>query len=170
MREFNSDDHYIYYCGQESHWRNGVALIINKRVQNAVLRRNFKNDRMILVCFQGKAFSITVIQVYAPTTIAKETEVVQFYEDLEDLEQTPKNRCSSHHWGLECKSRKSRDTWSNRQVWPWRTKRGRAKASWILPRECTGHSKYTFSTTQEMTLHMDFTKWSILKWNWFHSL
>ena len=129
MREFNSDDHYIYYCGQESHWRNGVALIINKRVQNAVLRRNFKNDRMIVVCFQGKAFNITVIQVYAPTTIAKETEVVQFYEDLEDLEQTPKNRCSSHHWGLECKSRKSRDTWSNRQVWPWRTKRGRAKAS-----------------------------------------
>ena len=87
------------------------------------------NDRMISVCFQGKAFNITVIQVYAPTTIAKETEVVQFYEDLEDLEQTQKNRCSSHHWGLECKSRKSRDTWSNRQVWPWRTKRGRAKAS-----------------------------------------
>ena len=75
-----------------------------------------KNDIMVSVYFQGKAFNITVIQVYAPTTIAKETEVVQFYEDLEDLELTPKNRCSSHHWGLECKSRKSRDTWNNRQV------------------------------------------------------
>ena len=69
--EFNSDDHHIYYCGQESLRRNGVALIVNKRVQNAVLGCNLKNERMILVCFQGKPFSITVIQVYAPTTNAK---------------------------------------------------------------------------------------------------
>ena len=82
MGEFNSDDHYIYYCGQESHRRNGVTLIISKRVQNAVLGCNLKNDRMILVCFQGKPFNITVIQVYAPTTNA---EVDRFYEDLEDL-------------------------------------------------------------------------------------
>ena len=122
MGEFNSDDHYIYYCGQKSLRRNGVAIMVNKRVRNAILGCNLKNNRMISVRFQGKPFNITVIQVYASTTIAKETEVVQFYEDLEDLELTPKNRCSSHHWGLECKSRKSRDTWSNRQVWPWRTK------------------------------------------------
>ena len=70
--EFNSDDHYIYYCGQEPHRRNGVALIINKRVQNIVLGCDLKNDRMTLVCFQGKPFSITVIQVYAPTTEAEE--------------------------------------------------------------------------------------------------
>ena len=70
--EFNSDDHYIYYCGQEPHRRNGVALIINKRVQNIVLGRDLKNDRMTLVHFQGKPFSITVIQVYAPTTDAEE--------------------------------------------------------------------------------------------------
>ena len=82
MGEFNSDDHYIYYSGQESHRRNGVTLIISKRVQNAVLGCNLKNDRMILVCFQGKPFNITVIQVYAPTTNA---EVDRFYEDLEDL-------------------------------------------------------------------------------------
>ena len=89
--EFNSDNHYIYYCGQESHRRNGVALIVNKRVQNAVIKCNLKNDRMILVCFQGKPFHITIIQVYAPTLDAKETEVDQFYEDLEDLlELTPK--------------------------------------------------------------------------------
>ena len=90
MGEFNSDDHYIYYYGQESLRRNGVALIVNKRVLNAVLGCNLKNDRMISVCFQGKPFNITVIQVYAPTTNAKEVE--QFYDDLQDiLELTTKN-------------------------------------------------------------------------------
>ena len=91
MGEFNSDDHYIRYCGQESLRKNGVALIVNKRVRNAVLRCNLKNDRMISVRFQGKPFSITVIQVYAPTSNAEETEVEWFYEDLQDLlELTPK--------------------------------------------------------------------------------
>ena len=75
MGEFNSDDHYIYYCGQESRRRNGVAIIVKKRVQNAVLGCNLKNDRMISVCFQGKAFSIMVIQAYAPTSNAEEAEV-----------------------------------------------------------------------------------------------
>ena len=82
MHEFNSDDHYIYYCGWESLRRNGVAIIVNKRVQNAVLGCNLKNDRMISVHFQGKAFYITVIQVYAPTSNAEEAEVERFYEDL----------------------------------------------------------------------------------------
>ena len=82
MGEFNSDDHYTYYCVQESLRRNGVAIIINKRVWNAVLGCNLKNDRMISVHFQGKPFSITVIQVYAPTTNAEEAEVEWFYEDL----------------------------------------------------------------------------------------
>ena len=87
MGEFNSDDHYIYYCGQESLRRNGVALIVNKRVQNAVLGCNLKNDRMISFRFQGRRFNITVIQVYAPTSNAEEAEV----EDLQDLlELTPK--------------------------------------------------------------------------------
>ena len=91
MGEFNSDDHYIYYCGQESLSRNGVAIIVNKCIWNAVLGCNLKNDRMISVHFQGKPFNITVIQVYAPTTNAKEAEVEQFCEDLQDfLELTPK--------------------------------------------------------------------------------
>ena len=85
MGECNSDDHYIYYCGQESLRGNGVALIVNKRVRNAVLGCNLKNDRMISVCFQGKPFNVTVIQVYAPTTNAKEAEAEWFYEDLQDL-------------------------------------------------------------------------------------
>ena len=82
MSEFNSDDHYIYYCAQESLRRNGLVLIVNKRVQNAVLGCNLKNKRMISVHFQGKPFNIIVIQVYAPMTNAKEAEVERFYEDL----------------------------------------------------------------------------------------
>ena len=90
MGEFNSDDHYIYYCGQEFLRRNGVAIIVNKRVQNAVFGCNLKNDRMISVHFQGKPFNITLIQVYAPTSNAEEAEVEWFYEDLQDLlELTP---------------------------------------------------------------------------------
>ena len=85
MGEFNSDDHYIYYCGQESLRRNGVAIIVNKTVWNAVLECNLKNDRMISVCFQDKLFNITVIQVYALTSNAEEAEAEWFYEDLQDL-------------------------------------------------------------------------------------
>ena len=82
MGEFISDDHYIYYCGQESLRRNGVAIMVNKRVQNAVLGCNLKNDRIISVRFQDKPFNIKVIQVYAPTSNAEEAEVEWFYEDL----------------------------------------------------------------------------------------
>ena len=90
MGEFNSGDHYIYYCGQESLRRNGVTIIVNKRVQNVVLECSLKNDRMISVDYQGKPFSITVIQVYAPTCNTEEAEVERFYEDLQDLlELTP---------------------------------------------------------------------------------
>ena len=91
MGEFNSDDHYIYYCGQESFRRNGVAIMVNKRVQNAVLGCNLKNDRIISVHFQGKPFNVMVIQAYATTSNAEEAEVEQFYENLQDLlELTPR--------------------------------------------------------------------------------
>ena len=91
MGELNLDDHYIYYCGQESLRRNGVAIMVNKRAQTAVLGCSLKNDRMISVCFQCKLFNITVIQAYAPTSNAEEAEVEQFYKDLQDLlELTPK--------------------------------------------------------------------------------
>ena len=146
MGEFYSDDHYIYYCGQQSLRKNGVALIVSKRVRNAVLGCNFTNDRMISVHFQGKPFNITVIQVYAPTSNAE--------EDLQDiLEPTPKKRCPFHYRGLECRSRKLRDTWSNRQVWPWSTKWSRAEANRVLPRECTAQSKHPLPIAQEKTTH-----------------
>ena len=90
MGEFNSDDHYIYYCWQESLRRNGVAIIVNKRVQNAVLGCNLKYDRMISVCFQSKPIIITVIQVYVLTSNAEEAEIEWFYEDLQDLLEHPK--------------------------------------------------------------------------------
>ena len=99
MGEFNSDGHYIYYCGQESFRRNGVAIIINKGVQNAVFGCNLKNDRMISVHFQGKPFNITEIQVYASTTNAKEVEC--FYEDLQDLvgfHRTIQLQLLQHYW------------------------------------------------------------------------
>ena len=161
MGEFNSDAHYTYYCRQESLRLNGVALIVNKRVQNAVLGGNLKNDRMISVHFHGKSLNTTVIQVYAPPTNAKGDEVEQFCEDQKDLlELTPKKqkRCPFHHKGLECKSRKSRDACCNRQDWPRSAKRSRAKANRVLSREHTGHSKHPPSTTQEMTLYMDITR------------
>ena len=103
MGDFNSDKLYIYYCGQKSLRRNGVAIIVNKRVLNTVLGCSLKNDRMISVCFQGKPFK--------------------------------------YIW-LECKSRKSRNTWSNRQIWAWNVEWSRAKTNRVLPRKCTGHSKY----------------------------
>ena len=100
------------------------------------------------LCFQGKPFNITVIQAYAPTSNTEEAEAEWFNEHLQDLlELTPKKRLPFHYRGLEGKSRKSRNTWSNRQIWPWSTERSRAKANRVLPRERTGHSKHPLPTT-----------------------
>ena len=152
--EFNSDDHCIYCCGHESHRRNEVTIIINKRVQNAVQPQKWQNDlssfpRQTIqyhsnnpsLCLYNRCWRSWSWPVLWRPIIPPRTNI--------------KKRSPSHHRGLECKSRKSRGTWCNRQVWPWRTKWNRAKTNWILPRECIGHSKYPFSTTQEMTLHMD---------------
>ena len=126
---------------------------------------------MISVRFQGKPFSFTVIQVNSPATNTEEAEIERFYEDLQDLlELTPKKRRLFHHRGLECKNQNSRDTWSNRQIWPCHTKRSRAKANRVFPREHTGHSKHPLPTTQAKTLHMDISRWSIPKSDWLYSL
>ena len=167
MGKFNSDDHYIYYCGQESLRRNGVALIVNKRVRNTVLGCSLKNDRMISVRFQGKPFNITVIQVCIPISNAEESEVEWFCEDLQDLELTPQKVVFLviGNWNA-----KDRDTWNNRQIWLWSTTWSRAKTNRVLPRECTGHSKHPLPTTQEKTLHMDITRWSKSESEWLYSL
>ena len=121
---------------------------------------------LISVRFQGKPFNITVIQVYAPTSNAEEAEVEQFYEDLQDLlELTPKKDVLFiiGDWNAKV----GRATWSNRKIWPWSTKWNRAKANRVLPRKETGHP---FLKTQEMTLHVNITKWSIPKSDWLYSL
>ena len=161
MGEFNSDDHYIYYCGQESLRRNGVAIIVNQRVRNAVLGCSLKNDRMISVHFQGKSFSITVIQVCGPTSKAEEAEVEWFYEDLQDLlELTPQKNVLFiiGDWSAKVGSQETpgvRGKFGLEYV----ISRSRAKANRVFPREHTGPSKHPFPTTQEKTLHMDITRW-----------
>ena len=125
---------------------------------------------MILVRFQGKSFYSKVIQVYVPITNPEEVEVEWFYEGLWDLLKLTPECCPFHHRGLECKSRKPRDIWNNTQVWPWSTKWSRVKANRVLPQRHTGHSKHSLSTTLEMTLYMDITRWSILISGWLYSL
>ena len=143
MGEFNSDDHYSYYCGKESLRRNGVAIIVNRGVQNAVLGCNLKKNRIISIHFLGKLFNITVIQICAPTTNAEEAEVEWFYEDLQDLlELNTKKRCPFHHRGLDCKSRKSGNTWSQQASLALEYKMKKRKVYRALPRELTGHSKH----------------------------
>ena len=137
--------------------KNEVAIMVNKRVWNAVLGCNLKNDRMISVRFKGKPFSITVIQAYAPTSNAEEAEVEQFYGPIRSFRTNTQKRCSLHYRGLECKNRKSRNTWSNRKIWPWSTEWNREKANRVLPRERSGHSKHPLPRTQEKTLHVAIT-------------
>ena len=122
---------------------------------------------LLLSCWQIRRRNIKLWG----TSNAEEAEVEQFYEDLQDiLELKTKKRCPFHYRGLECKSRKSSNTWSNRQIWPWSTEWSRAKANRALPRQCSGHSKHPLPTTQENTLHMDITRWSTPKSDWLYSL
>ena len=165
MDEFNSYDNYINYCGQESLRRNGVSVIVNKspKCSTWVQYQKWQKDNC---SFPRQITNITVIQVCVPISNAEEAE--QFYEDLQDLLELTSKKDILFIIGR--KSRKSRNTWSNRQIWPWSTEWSGAKTNRVLPRECTGHSKHPLATTQEKTLHMDMTRWSILKSDWLNSL
>ena len=159
MGEFNSDDHCIYYWGQESLRRNGVAIIVNKRVQNVVLGCNLKNDRIISAGFQGKPFNITVIQVYAPNRNAEEAEVEWLYEDLQYLvELTPKKDVlyTIGDWNAKVGSQETPGVTGKFGLRS--TELSRAKANRVLSRVGTGHSKHPLPKTQEKTLHMANTK------------
>ena len=163
MDEFNSDDYYIYCCGQESFRRNGVAIMVNKRVQNAVLGCNLKNDRMISVHFQGKPFNITVIQVQAPTSNAEVAEVERFYEDRQDvLELTPKKDVLFliGDWNAKVGSQETPGV-TGKFGLGIQNEAGQRLI--VLPRERTGHSKHPLPKTQEKTLYMDITRWSTPK-------
>ena len=162
--EFNSDDHYIYYCGQESFRRNGVAHMVNKRVQNAVLGCSLKNDRMISVRFQDKLFSITVIQVYAPTSNAGEAEVEQFYEDLQNLlELTPKNDVLFivGHWNSKVGSQEIPGV-TGKFGLAVQNEAGQ-RLTELCQEEPLAIAKILFQQAQKKTLHMDITRWSISK-------
>ena len=162
MGEFNSDDHYIYYCKYLK--RNGVAIMVNKRVRNAVLGCNLKNNRMISVHLQGKRFNIMVIQVYAPTSNAEETKVEWFYEDLQDfLELTPKKDILFiiGDWNAKVGSQETPAV-TGKFGLGIQNEAG-PRLIEFLPRERTGHSKHPLPTTQEKTLHMDITRWSTPK-------
>ena len=163
MGEFNSDDYCIYYCGQESLRRNGVALIVNKTVWNAVLGCNLKNNRLTSVRFQGKSFKMSNPSLCPNHWFWRSLSWPVLWRSTTLSRTNTKKGCPFHHRGLECRSRKSRDPWSNRQVWPWSTKWSRAKANRVLSREHAGHSIHPFPTTQERTLHTDITRWSMLK-------
>ena len=163
MGEFNSDEHYIYYCGQESLRRNGVAIIVNKRVLNAVRGCNLKKDRMISVCLQSKPFNITVIQVFSQTSNAKEPEVEHFYEDLRDLELTPPKYVPFiiEDWDAKVGSQEIPGV-TGKFGLGVQNEAGQRLIR-ILPTEFTGHSKHPLSKTQEKILHMDIIGWSTPK-------
>ena len=138
--------------------------MVNRRVQNAVLGCNLKNNRMISVRFQGKSFIITVIQVYAPTSIAEEAEVERFYEDLQDLlELTPKKDVLFFigDWNAKVGSQETPGVTGKFGLGIWNEAGQRLIG--FCQRKCTGHSKHPLPTTQEKTLHMDITRWSTTK-------
>ena len=145
--------------------------MVNKRVQNAVLGCNLKNDRMISIRFQGKPFNIKVIQIYAPTSNAEKAEVERFYEDLQDLlELTPKKDVLFIIGDCNAKVGSQETPGVTCKFGLGVRNEGRAKANRVLPKECTGHSKHPPPTTQNKTLHMDITRWSILKSDLLYSL
>ena len=158
MGEFNSDDHHIYYCGQESLRRNGVVLTINIRVQNEVLGCSLKSNRMISACFQGRPFNTTVIQVYAPTSNAEEAEVEQFYGDVQNFRtKTKKNVLFIiGDWNAKVGSQEVTGVTGKFGLGVQNEEERRPIR--VLPRERTSHSKHPFPTTQEKTLHMDITR------------
>ena len=157
MGEFNSDDHNIYYGGQESLRKNGVAIIVNKRVWNAGPGCNLKNGRMISVSFQGKPLNITVIQIYAPTNNAEEAEIGWFHEDLQDLEITPQKDVPFITGDWNAKAR-SQETPGVKGKFGLRVQNEAGKRLIEFCQENALVIANTLPKTQEKTLHMDNTR------------
>ena len=164
MGEFNPDDHYIYYCGQESLRRNGVAIMVNKSPKCSTWMQSQKWQKGLC------PFPRQTIQYRGNPRLCPDQWCWRSWTVLwgptRPFRINSQKRCPLHYRGLECKSRKSRDTWSNRQIWPWNMEWSRAKANRVRPRERIGHSKHPLPTTQEKTLHVDITRWSTPKSDW----
>ena len=171
MGEFNSDDHYIYYCGQETLRRNRVEIVVKKRAQNTVLGCSLKNGRMISCLFPRQTIQYHGNpRLYPDQSRWRSWSWTVLWRPTRPSRTNTQKRCPFPYRGLECKSRKSRNTYSNRQIWLWTTEWSRAKTNIVLPREPTDHSKHALPTTQEKTLHIDFTRWSTLKSDWLYPL
>ena len=158
MGEFNSDDHYIYYCGQEYLRRNGAVIIVSKSLKCSTWMQSQKwqND---LCSFPRQTIQFHSNPSLCPNRYCWRSWSWMVLWRLIRLSGTnTQKRCPFHYWGLECKSRKSRNTWSNRKIRPWSIEWSRAKTNTVLPREHAGHNKHPLSTIQAMTLHMDITR------------
>ena len=168
MGEFNSDDHYIYYCGQESLRRNGVDIIVNKSPKCSTWKQSKKHNDLC-------SFPRQTIQYYSnPSLCPKQLgwrswSWMILWRPIRLSRTNTPIRCPLHYRGLECKSRKSRDTWRQGKF-GLRVQNKVGQRLRVLTRECSGHSKHPLPTTQEMTLHMDITRRSILKSDWLYSL
>ena len=170
MGEFNSDDHYTYYCGQESLRRNGVAIVVNKRVWNAVLGCNLKNNRMISVHFQGKPFDITVIQVYGPISNAEEAEVERFYEDLQDLLELTRKKDVLFiivDWNAKVESQETPGV-TGKFGLEVQNEAGQRLIDFC--EENTLVIANSLFQQHNKRLHMDITRWSTPKSDWLYSL
>ena len=160
MGEFNSDDHYIYYCGQESLRRNGVAIMVNKSPKCSTWMQSQKQNDLC-------SFPRQTIQYHSSPSLCpnqlcwRSWSWTVLWRPMRPFRTNAQKTCPFQYRGLECKNRKSRNTWSNRQIWPWNAEWSRAKTNRVLPRKCTGHSKHPLPKTQEKILHIDITRWSI---------
>ena len=173
MEEFNSNGHYIYYWGQESLRRNGVAYIVNKKVWNGVLVCDLKNDRLFLICYQGKPFNIMVIKVYAPTTNGEEVEVEWVYEDIWDvLELTHKKDILFivGDWNAKVKVISQEIPGETGKFGLEIQNEEGQRLTQFCQENTNFHSKHPLPTTQVMSLHIDITRWSIPKSDWLCSL
>ena len=164
--KFNSNDHYIYYCVQESIRRNGVDLTVNKSLKCStwVQSQNWQND---LRLFPRQTIQYHSNPCLCPNHWCRSWNWMVLWRPIRYYRtNTHPKKMSFSSQGSGMQKRKSRDTWGNRQIWPWSTEWSRAKANRVLPRECTVYSKHPLPTTQETTLHMDITIWPILKSDW----
>ena len=170
MGEFNSDDHYIYYCGQESLRRNGVAIIVNKESKVQYLDAISKTPEWSLFISRQTIHHLGNPSLCSGQWWWRSWSWTVLWRPRRPYRTNTPKRCPFHYRGLEGKSRKSRNPRNNRQIRPSSTEWSRAKANRVLPREHTGHSKHRLPTTQEKTLHMEITRWSTPKSDWLHSL
>ena len=170
MAEFNSDDHYIYYCGQEYFRRNWVVIVVNKSLKCSAWMQSQKRQNDLYLLPRQTIQCHSNLSLCPDWWCWRSWSGMVLWRPTRPFRTNTQKRYTFHYKGLECKSRKSRDTWVDRQIWPWSTKWSRSKANRALPREHMDHIKHPRPTTQEKTLYMDITRWSTPKSDWLYFL